>query len=316
MVDAVQWVCMSFSPFDGDWFGSGSDISADRSTIAGNFEGDHILVPLLTPTVPAITDQIKVAATLARVKDASLRIINPIRAPSQTPHDQWSEIADRDDHGLLSWALDEAITTTPEVQASLFYSRTLMNAVSEAIARYEIDTLVLPSTSSKRIFGRKLSERLSTDADCDVIVVNGQPGFETVPSILLPIAGGPHSGLAADVAQAIAVEYDAWIDILHVVGTNPSRDRETTAHRFVDAAFQRIARPETTTTWILEADDAAEAIVEQSQYYDLTVLGAPTVGKLRQLVHSSTNQRIRDSAQSVVLSARNNRHHNSLLESE
>ena len=58
---------------------------------------------------------------------------------------------------------------------------------------------------------------------------------------------------------------------------------------------------------MLEADDVAEAIIEQSNYYPLTVLGAPTKGRLRQFVLGSTTQDIRADAQSVVLVGRNNR---------
>lgn len=78
------------------------------------------------------------------------------------------------------------------------------------------------------------------------------------------------------------------------------------ARGYLETAQQRIARPEKTTTRLLEADDVADAIVEQSAYYELTVIGAPTTGRLRRLIFGSTNRSIRGSARSVVLSARAN----------
>ncbi|WP_158059568.1 universal stress protein [Halorussus halophilus] len=306
---------MSFTQFDIGWF-SGRGSTHDRPYIAGNFEGEQILVPLLNPSVPAIADQIKVAATLARVKDASLQIVNPVRVPQQTPRGLQERIPDENDHELLQWALDEAATTTQDVSGSFRYGRRLVEAVLESVDRYDSDTVVLPSTTSNGVLRRNLPERISVAVDCDVIVVNGEPGYDEVPSILLPIAGGPHSGLAADIAQTIASQFDAWIDILHVVDEDPSNEERRRASEFVEAAYQRIARPETTTTWILEAEETTDAIVEQSTYYDLTVLGAPTIGPLRRFVYGSTNQSIRADAESVVLSARNNRNPDSLLDDQ
>lgn len=57
---------------------------------------------------------------------------------------------------------------------------------------------------------------------------------------------------------------------------------------------------------MLEADDVANVIIDQSEYYPLTVLGAPTKGRLRQFVFGSTAQDIRAGAQSAVLVGRNN----------
>ena len=303
---------MSFSQFDKQWF-SRSESTDSRPLIAGNFEGENILVPLINPFVPAIADQIKVAATLARVKEASLQIINPIRVPKQTPRGLRERIPDESDQGLLRWALEEAATSTPEVQGSFRFGRRLLDTVLESVDRYDIDTIVLPSATSSGILRRNIPERISVAVDCDVIVVNGEPGYDEVPSILLPIAGGPHSGLAADIAQTVAAQFDAWVDVLHVVDENPSSDEKRRSEEFMEAAYQRIARPETTTTWILEAEDTTEAIVEQSKYYDLTVLGAPTIGPLRRFVYGSTNRSIRADAESVVLSVRNNRNPEALL---
>lgn len=101
------------------------------------------------------------------------------------------------------------------------------------------------------------------------------------------------------------MEYDAWVDILHIVGADPDERRRQHAAELVDDVYHRIGRPETTTRWMLERDDIAATIAEQSRYYGLTVLGAPTKGRLRRLVAGSTNQSVRSDAQSVVLSVRN-----------
>ncbi|MFT4889384.1 MAG: hypothetical protein ACI9YT_000293 [Halobacteriales archaeon] len=54
-------------------------------------------------------------------------------------------------------------------------------------------------------------------------------------------------------------------------------------------------------TWLLEAEDVAEAIVEQSADYDATVLGALRKGRLRRFLFGSTTGAVQDRAESAVL---------------
>lgn len=283
-----------------------SDTPEDAPSISGHFDGDQILVPLVTPTVPAVTDQLRVAASLARTTDATLHVVNPITMPEQTPKECGPELTADDERELLDWAVRNVSQSASEVDSRFLYTHRLVNGILSSVRKNDIDTLVVPSESSTGILRQGLTERLALRAECDVITVNGQYGYEQVPSILLAVAGGPHSGLATDIAQRIAVDCGAWIDILHIIDEDAPDHQRRQAETYVKAAYQRIARPESTSTWILEATDVAEAIIEQSAYYGLTVIGAPTKGRLRRLISGSTNQAIRDDARSVILSARNN----------
>lgn len=278
----------------------------DVGSLAGRFDGDHILVPLLSSDGPVVTDQITVATTLAHARNASLSLISPVVVPDQTPKRLGRAVADDDDIALLDWALEQVadVTTAVDVDGGLLYTRDVVSGVLHAVDARDVDTLVLPSRPRRGRVRMSLPERINIQAACDVVVVNGQTGYELSPSILLPVAGGPHSGLATDVAQAFATDTDAWIDILHVIPTDASDRQRTEAKTLVDDVYHRIARPETTTSWVLESEDVAETIVEQSRYYGLTIIGAPTKGRLRRFIYGSTNRSVRADARSVVLSAR------------
>ena len=270
--------------------------------------GDQILVPLLTPDRATVSDQLRAAASFGRTTGGSLHVVNPATASRGDEFDLRQEFTAGDEQQLLEWAMDHAPEGGPGPRGDGFaYTRGLLRGILGTIETTEIDTLVVPSGSQTGLVRRGLVERLALRADCNVITVNGQHGYGTVPSILLPVAGGPHSGLATDVADRIGADFDAWIDVLHVVDPDAPDRRREQARAHVDAAAQRIGRPESTSTWVLESPDVADAIVEQSQYYGLTVVGAPTKGRLRRFIAGSTNRQIRSNAHSVVLSARNNR---------
>ena len=286
-------------------FGQTAENPDGIAPVAGRFDGNHILVPLLTREIPPVLDQLKIATTLARPRNASLTIINPGPVPEQTPvYDR--PVTDSDDRALLDWAFEQTDDTPPHVNGDFLSTHDVVRGVLHAVRARDVDTLVVPSGARTGRLQKGVTERIAAHAAADVVATNGRAGFEPPPSILLPVAGGPHSGLAADVAATIATDCNAWIDILHVTGEDaPPRKREQ-AESLVDDVSRRIARPESTTTWVHEATDIAEAIVEQSRYYGLTIIGAPTKDRLRQFIFGSTNTSVRKNAASVVLSVRNN----------
>lgn len=73
------------SLFGGDLLGESRDTRTGTPGLAGRFSDEQILVPLLTPAVPAVTDQVRVATGLARETGAALSVVNPISVPDQTP---------------------------------------------------------------------------------------------------------------------------------------------------------------------------------------------------------------------------------------
>jgi len=256
--------------------------------------------------VPALTDQLKIATTLARVTGAALTVINPIAVPEQTPKAYRHEVTDSDDAALLDWVFEQTDESLPQVDGDFLHTRNVVRGVLQAVRQRDVGTLIMPGRSRGSRIRKGVTDQIATHADADVVVVNGQAGFTKVASVLLPVAGGPHSGLAADIATSIAADSDVWIDILHVIDEDASDRQREQAETLVEDIYHRIARPETTTTWVLEAANPAEAIIEQSHYYGLTVIGAPTKSRLRQFIFGSTNGTVRADADSVVLSARNN----------
>lgn len=279
--------------------------SSGWSHISGRLEGDHLLIPLVEPTVPLIVDQIEIAASLARATDAVITVLVPITIPNQTPLTYGPEVPGNAERKFLDWALH--MIDEHDLQSDTVFSgrRQTVPSIRQAITNHQVDTVVLPPQPRTQL-RHPLAARIAALTDCDVIVVNGEPGYEEAPSILLAVAGGPHSGLAADVAHRLAADANAWIDILHVVPEDAAESQRELGQEYLEAAYNRIGQSDRVSTWLLEATDTADAIIDQSQYYNLVVIGAPTTSRLRTLVHGSTNRTIRAEASSVVLSVRNN----------
>jgi nucleotide-binding universal stress UspA family protein len=259
------------------------DVSAETSPVADDLDRDCVLVPLLTPVEPVVTGQLRVATALSRTSGAPLYVVDPTET-TPTEHDPGLDGVERE---LAARAARTVSRTGPPG---------LLRATDDA-------TLVVPSGTETGFLRRNLTERLGIRANCEVVTVNGcQP--DDARSILVAVTGGPHSTAAADVAGRIAADTDAWVDVLHVVPPDATDRRRAEADAHVEAACGRIGRPDRTTAWVLDAPDAAEAIVEQSEYYGLTVIGAPTKGRLRELIAGSTRRTVRNGARSPVISVR------------
>ena len=144
------------------------------------------------------------------------------------------------------------------------------------------------------------AERLASETD--VLTVGSRGEIETIASMLVPVAGGQHSQLAAEAAHAIAVANDAAVDLFHVIESDSDEARED-GQRVLDEMVATLDDPERVDTWLFEAPNTAEAIIEQSTYYDLTVMGAPTVGPLKRFVFGSLSKRVQRGADSPVVVA-------------
>jgi len=173
------------------------------------------------------------------------------------------------------------------------------------VSRHNPSTLVVKRNTDGRLLGDLFSdraERLSTTTD--VLTVDGRGDTDRIASVLVPIAGGDHSQLAVETGLAVARANDAAVDLFHVIedDSDAARDRGQT---LLDSVLATIpdAEADRVDTWLYEAPNAPEAITEQSSYYDLTVMGAPTDGPLERFVFGSTSKQVQREADSPVIVA-------------
>jgi nucleotide-binding universal stress UspA family protein len=137
---------------------------------------------------------------------------------------------------------------------------------------------------------------------------------DRVSSVLVAVGPGPHSGATVDVAKAIASATGAWLELFHVVPSDaaladagPDEDASGTVvdasdadgadyaaagERLLDAAEGRLDGFDRVDRWLVEDRTAAGAVVEQSPYYDLVVVGAPTTGAVGRFVFGSTTDTV------------------------
>ena len=274
------------------------DASADPSSSADGVADGCILAPILTSAGPTVAGQLRVAGSLSRASNAPLCVVDP---SEETPVEYDPDLPADAERQLVTRAVR---TRRRPRRLGLLRTRTLLNGILSTIRNNDVETLVVPSSTRSGSLRRNLAEQLGLRGACDVVTVNGRRNYSDIQSILLAVTGGPHSNAATGVARRIAADHDAWVDVLHVVDPTATDRQRQRATEHVERAVDRINRPERTSTWMLEATDVAGAIIEQSEYYGLTILGAPTKGRLREFITGSTSRTVRHRAHSPVISVR------------
>jgi nucleotide-binding universal stress UspA family protein len=256
------------------------------------------------------------AATLADARGGELILVNAVVRSSGTPLSLASEVLnERQEMARQSLRTTVDSTLNVRTRAAARVGRNYSTIAREASEEFSAGVVVVDESKSMTptAFGRSVSTRVGGRVDCDVISVGGNRLSPDVSSILVPVAGGPHSGLAVDMARYLAEKHGAWLELLHVVPSSGDERAHADANRYVTAASERLGEFPTVDKWILEADDAADAIIDQSQYYDVTVLGAPQKNRLREFVFGSTTEDVRSSAYSTVVSVERPDRRDSLL---
>lgn len=262
----------------------------------GGGGGGPVVVPVLdTGSGERAVD---VGCALSQQRGGELLLVSPDVGAGTTPfpllHGTGVERDDRR-RELAERVRERAnVPVAEEVRHGLQASR----VVADAAADHDADVVVVEGGTREPPgrLGPATVDRIARNAPCDVLVVNGAPPFGDVSSVLLGVAGGPHSWCAAGVARDLAAAEGAWVDVFHVVSPDADEWRRCRGRRLIGTAIDRFDDRETVDEWLYEADDVVDALVEQSRYYDLTIIGAPRKSRLRRFVSRSTVSDVRRSA--------------------
>lgn len=181
------------------------------------------------------------------------------------------------------------------------------DALEDAVRDRSVGTIVLENGRRMDLADLLLGEtpaRLANRTQSNVFVVTEADRRGPVSSILVPVGGGPYSELALSLAEVLARANGAWVDVYHVVDPDASPEARRRAEEYVQSCADRLGDFERVDAWVQEAPDVSEAIIEQTGYYDLTVLGSPTKGRLRRFLFGSTTDDVQTDARNTVVTVR------------
>jgi nucleotide-binding universal stress UspA family protein len=162
------------------------------------------------------------------------------------------------------------------VSTHLRYCRNVARGIVSAVREKKINMLVMGWHGKKSHPHFTLGSTLDPIVErspCDVVILKDCGGNRTFKRILVPLAGGPNSAFALEVAGILADREEGKIVALSI-----DSGREFDIQAFVSEHYNpgQFGLPsERISTRIIPADNVARAILAEahSEEYDLVVLG-------------------------------------------
>ncbi|WP_324761211.1 universal stress protein [Haloarcula montana] len=169
--------------------------------------------------------------------------------------------------------------------------------------------LVVLDEHTPELFGEGLrgdaADRMRKHTSCDVVSVTYPRASSGIASVLVPIAEGKHSGLGVVVGGALGAGANVPVDLLHVSEEKTDAEVSRVSELF-ETAREPLPESVELDTWHLEAPDVAEAIINESAHYDVTVIGKPTQSRLREFVSGSITATVTEESENAVLTVQRN----------
>ncbi len=183
----------------------------------------------------------RTAVDIARERGGDVLVLRVLVTERQSPFALYNDdVIIREFGGKEQEILDRVVETAQgavPVSGQLLVSFDVARALTNAVVEFDCDALVVGWQAregpSEIVLGSNI-DRLVARTPCDVLVEKLGPA-ESVDSILVPVAEGPHAELAADVARAIAVANDAKIRLLRV------GEEDTAIERLLAGIAARVA---------------------------------------------------------------------------
>ncbi|MFB6085836.1 MAG: amino acid permease [Halodesulfurarchaeum sp.] len=265
----------------------------------------RILVPVANPAT--VEQLMRTALDLAEERDAEIEVVSVVTVPQQTPLSEGRQFVE-DERAVIDRAIEFADEESPDVPVSgkIRIGHDVSKAILNTVEQDDIDLVLMGWRSTPRrrdfVLGSNVDE-VVTKSRCDVLVerVGGEYTKRTVESILLPTAGGPHAQFATEIVRAVARRNDATVEVIYV--RSEESDSDDRADSILDSTVAELEGVQTVSD-IVDGQDIADTIVEESANHDLTVLGASREGLLQQVVFGAIPEEVGRRAKSTVIMAK------------
>lgn len=249
--------------------------------------------------------------------DAELVIASPVTVPEQTPL-KMPLPRERGRRRAATFVLKakQQCHGSPPIDQVVRIGHDREHILQDIADTYAISTLITedrPRSGIRSLLGFGGIDGAALKKGCDTIIVTRIEQVEAIDSIVVPIARGPHSGLAIDTGLAVARQNEASLELLHVHEAGDD-DGRAMGEQVLDTGMGRVGNYENAERTLRESSEVSRAIVEYTHPFDLTVLGAPREGLLRQFVFGTIPDDVSAHADGTVLTAHRGGADNSWLD--
>jgi len=231
-----------------------------------------ILVGLANPRTAEYLVQTGVA--LARARDCRLVIVSIVVVPPQETLSSGARPA-RTQRRLLRRAAQIAEAAGVQAETVVRADHQVDEALGAMVAEVGASLLILGWAPSPR-FARPADSslwRLSQEPPCDILAVRRHDHSVLPRNILLPVRGGQHADLAADLAVTLARAWEGTVTALRVIPSYVPEE-EMAAEQSAFAAYWASLHPDVLVARSVVATNVRRTLLQEAAQADLVIMGA------------------------------------------
>lgn len=274
------------------------------SEVAESDREYQVLVPVANPET--VDQLMRTAIDLARENDGEIVVMTVVTVPQQTPLSEGQQFVE-EERDIVDRSIEIGEDADVPVSGTVRIGHDVSQAILNTIEHGNVDTVLLGWRSRTRredfVFGSNVDDVI-TKARCDVLVERVGPRADGVEDIVLPTAGGPHAEFAAEVARAIAKVNDATVHVINVIDPGPTDEEREAAFEKLDRIKALLEGEVQFEQSVVEEENVVDAIVELTDDYDLTLLGASREGLFQQLLFGAVPEEVGQRAENTVIMAK------------
>lgn len=244
-----------------------------------------VLVPVATKGQSRILGQI--GAILAKTHDGEVLALNIARVPPQLELAEGREFL-KEGRPALEAVIEEAKQWDVPVHTMIRLGRDVGKAIRKTVEENASNLIVLGwpgyTNTSGRAFGSVI-DSIVDNPPTDIAVVRYRK-YRELTSILVPVAGGPNSRRAVQMAVAMALQSKngpVKVTVLRIIRQGSSEADRVRAQQDLAHSVEG-ALPYELNLKVVEGDDVVDTIIKTSADYDLIIIGATNEPTFRTLL--------------------------------
>jgi amino acid transporter/nucleotide-binding universal stress UspA family protein len=237
-------------------------------------------------------------------RNASLELIHMVPVPEAVSLSDAEHYQHEGKEGIMETIL--YLGGHFDVSTTLRYCRNAARGIISALREKKSNMLIMGwhGRRSGGLFSiGSTVDPLLESAPCDVVIMKNCNGGN-YKNILVPVAGGPNSTLALETALMLAADGDTHITLFSVVNGGKSFDPASLLTK--DFSGSDVAT-ENISAKSVPARDVKEAILSESENYDLVVIGASRKPVLSHVFHGTLPEEIAENCHKPLIMVSANR---------
>jgi len=261
-----------------------------------------VLVPVANQEQARILSQI--GSILAQDQQGEVMALHVVHVPPQLTLGE-GRLMLKEGRPYLETVIEQAKKRDVPVHTMIRLGRNVAEAVRKTAVENASDLIVLGwpgyTNTTGRLFGSVI-DPIVDDPPTDIAVVRYR-AYRPLLSILVPIAGGPNSCRAVKMAVSMARASEngpVKVTALHIVPVGASNGDLVRAQQACRDALQGI-NYEHLERRVVEGANVVETILEETEGYDLIIVGATEEPLFRNLLMGNISEEVARRAEVTVV---------------